>query len=133
MKKLIRIILINMIAVGVAAYIVPGISYSGGVQTLALIAVVFAVINLFIKPIIKLLALPVEFLTLGLFSTAINAAMFYLTTRFVADLKISGFQFAGLSMPILTLQAAYIPFWGTALIGSVIIGIITTLLYWITD
>ncbi|PIZ42754.1 hypothetical protein COY34_02235, partial [candidate division WWE3 bacterium CG_4_10_14_0_2_um_filter_42_8] len=77
MKKLIRIILINMIAVGVAAYIVPGISYSGGVQTLALIAVVFAVINLFIKPIIKLLALPVEFLTLGLFSTAINAAMFY--------------------------------------------------------
>jgi len=133
MKKIIRIILINTIAVAITAYLIPGISYSGGIVTLLIIAIVFAVINIFIKPIIKLLALPVEFLTLGLFSTIINAAMFFLTTKVVPDLSITGFEFVGIQTEYISLQPMFIPVWGTALIGSIIIGIITTLLYWLTD
>jgi putative membrane protein len=56
--------------------LVPGLSFQGSIWSLALIAVVFGVVNTLVKPIVTLLSLPAILLTLGLFYLVVNALMF---------------------------------------------------------
>ena len=72
------------------AKIVPGIKIEG--FTTALFAVfIIGLVNIFIKPIIALLTLPINLLTLGLFTLVINAALFALSAYFVPGFNVSGF------------------------------------------
>jgi putative membrane protein len=56
--------------------LVPGLSFQGSIWSLALIAVMFGVVNTLVKPIVTLLSLPAILLTLGLFYLVVNALMF---------------------------------------------------------
>ncbi|MFX0538645.1 phage holin family protein [Ornithinimicrobium sp. Y1847] len=82
--KLILSILANALALWVAAAVLPGISFGGSGTNLALtvlgVAALFGVLNALVKPVLKLLSLPVIVLTLGLFLLIINAAMLSLTS-----------------------------------------------------
>jgi putative membrane protein len=77
---------INAVAIWVAAWAIPGITLGDGtstsatVKTLIIVAVIFGLVNAFIKPIIKLLSLPFIVLTLGLFVFIVNALMLQLTS-----------------------------------------------------
>lgn len=91
MRFLIQII-INALALYVAAWLVPGITvietggpFSGNptvdlVLAFLFIGLLFGIVNALIRPIVKLLALPLTILTLGLFTIIINAAMLMLTS-----------------------------------------------------
>lgn len=131
MKKLLLKFLTNAAAIYLATKVVPGISYNGGWETLAMIAAVLALVNMFIKPLVMLLALPVEILTLGLFGLIINAAMLFLVAYLVPQFKIEQFYFSGASLYGITAGAMNIPRWGTAVIGSVLISAITGFLGWL--
>ncbi|MCW2715205.1 MAG: hypothetical protein JWN88_2252 [Frankiales bacterium] len=74
----------------VAAY-VPGVQVQQGWTSYLLIAVIFALVNAFVKPVLKLLALPLLLLTLGLFLIVINAAMLGLTAALTERLSLDGF------------------------------------------
>ena len=78
-------------AVWVVAAVVPGVTVSQGVGSYLLIALVFAVVNLVVKPILKLLSFPLLLLTLGLFLIVINAALFGLTALLTDRLSVDGF------------------------------------------
>jgi putative membrane protein len=81
--------LIAALSIGIAAYIVPGV-----IVTLfgALIAaVVLGALNLFIRPIILILTLPINILTLGLFSLVINACLVLLVSYVVPGFIVTGF------------------------------------------
>lgn len=80
---------ISTIAILIAAYLVPGVTVT---LTGALIAaVVLGALNLFIRPILVILTLPITLLTLGLFSLVINALLVMLTSYFVQGFDIYGF------------------------------------------
>jgi putative membrane protein len=79
MKFLIRL-LVNAAALWVAAAIIPGISYEGDWLSLLLVALVFGVLNAFVRPILDLLTCPLLILTLGLFTLVLNAVMLLLTS-----------------------------------------------------
>ena len=81
MRVLIRV-LINAAALWVAVKIVPGIDYSGEALPFLGVAVVFGLLNAFLRPLLKLLTLPIIFLTLGLFALVINGLMLWLTAKF---------------------------------------------------
>ncbi len=68
-------ILINALALWVATHIVPGLSFDGPVPMLVAVALVFAVVNAIVRPILKILTFPALILTLGLFIFVINALM----------------------------------------------------------
>jgi putative membrane protein len=57
-----------------------------------IVAVVLAVLNLIVKPIIVLLTLPINILTLGLFTLVINAGLFWLASVIVDGFSIDGFR-----------------------------------------
>lgn len=83
MKTLLRL-LINAVALWCAARFIDGISYSGTWPGLVGLALVFAVVNTFIKPLLRFFSFPVTVLTLGLFLLVINALMLLLTA-FIAE------------------------------------------------
>ena len=84
MRALVRVV-INAVALWVATLVVPGLrtSTEDGVvpQVLTLLAVglLFGLVNLLVRPVVKLLALPLYLLTLGLFAFVVNALMLELT------------------------------------------------------
>ena len=76
---------INAVALWVAAWAIPGITFGGGstgqvVKTVVIVALIFGIVNVFIKPILKLISLPFIILTLGLFVFIVNAFMLELTS-----------------------------------------------------
>lgn len=81
--------LLSAVAVGVAAYLVPGVTVTIGGTIVA--AIVLAALNLVIRPILMAIALPITILTLGLFSLVINALLVLLASAIVPGFAVAGF------------------------------------------
>jgi len=92
MRILIKILL-NTLAVVVAAYILPGVGVDGFL-TAVVVAVVLAVVNAVVRPILILLTLPATILTLGLFILVINALMVMLVAWLVPGFVVVSFWWA---------------------------------------
>ena len=71
--------------------------------TALLAALVLGVLNVTIKPVIKLLTLPINILTLGLFGLVLNAMFLYLVTFLIEGFEISGFIYAILASLLISL------------------------------
>lgn len=132
MKTLLRYFLINLSALWATAQIVPGFVFDGGFITLLKAAIVFTVINMIAVPILRVLLLPLNLLTLGLFSWVVNVLALYFLVRLVPKLHLTSFYFSGVSfggivVPPMDLSA----FW-TAMVCALIIGLITHFLHWVS-
>ncbi|HVU14689.1 MAG TPA: phage holin family protein [Phototrophicaceae bacterium] len=92
MRNLILRFLINAVAIAViTSGLLPGITIIGSqMMTIAIVALIFGLVNSLIKPIVRVLTCPVVLLTLGLFTFVINGAMLeltaILTTKFTVNL-----------------------------------------------
>jgi putative membrane protein len=104
--RLILKLLINAAALWAASEIVGGIDLQGDFWTILLVALVFGLVNTFIKPILKILSLPVIVFTLGLFLLVINAAMLALTAVITDALSIADFWSAVLGAVIITIVSS---------------------------
>jgi putative membrane protein len=80
----------NIGALFAAAALLDGISYSGGWK-LVVAALVFTIVNMFVRPLVILLALPAVILTLGLALFFVNLLMLFLTDWLVSGFEIDGF------------------------------------------
>ena len=85
--------LIVTLAIMVSAYILPGVKIAGFVPALAA-AVVLGLLNLVLKPILVFLTLPINILTLGLFTLVINAAIIVLATKIVPGFTVENWWWA---------------------------------------
>ena len=103
---------INAAALYAATRFVDGISYSGDPLGLAGVALVFAVVNTIIKPVVKFFSFPAILLTLGLFTLVINAVMLKLTAALSSGL---GFAF--------TVRG-----FGAALVGALVVSVVSMVL-----
>jgi len=108
MRKLLLRWLINGVALYVAAELVRGIDVVGGWQALAVMALIFGLVNALIRPILKFLTCPLIVLTLGLFTLVINALMLMLASWLGRQLGL-GFYVAGFGPA----------FWGALVISVV--------------
>jgi len=106
--------LVTAVAVGAAVWIVPGISTVGPNGTIAIAAgaLVLALINVSIKPILQMLSLPISVLTLGIFYLVVNALLLELAAWASTGILGSGIAVAS---------------FGSAFFGSIIISIVSAL------
>ena len=91
-----------MLAVLAAAYYVPGFHVSG-FYAAVIIALVLGVLNITIKPILLILTLPLNLLTLGLFTFVVNALLLWFVATFVQGFSVDGFAPALWGSLIITL------------------------------
>jgi len=90
-------------AVYLTVSLVPGISVSGGWVTILLVALVWSVITMVIRPVLQILTLPITLITLGLFSFILNAFLFYAMQWVVSGFTIAGFLPALLGAVVLSI------------------------------
>ena len=89
-------------------YLVPGISITGGWVNILLAALVWSVIVMVVRPVLRILTLPLTILTFGIFLLILNALLFWAMTLIVPGFTVDGF----------------VP----ALVGSIVLSIISTLI-----
>ena len=102
---------VTVFAFWVAVQLLPGMSFTGNLGNWVVVAIIFGVVNAILRPILVLLTLPINLITLGLFTLVINALMLWLTSWLSGALTVDGFV--------------------TALLGAIIISVVTTILNWI--
>ncbi|MFP4514475.1 MAG: phage holin family protein [Parcubacteria group bacterium] len=91
--KLLITWLISTAAIFISAWLIPGASVSGFWAGL-LVALVLGVVNAVIRPLLLVLTLPINILTLGLFTLVINALMVLLVAAIIPGFIISSFWIA---------------------------------------
>lgn len=103
MFRTLALIVLNGVGLLVVDALVPGVSYRGGPASLLVAGLVIGVINLIVKPLVKLLSLPFIIGTLGLFYLVINGLMILLAAYVLPDLSIDGCGSAILGGTVLAL------------------------------
>lgn len=96
--------IVNAVAIWVAALLLDGLHLAEGEDTgtqvliVAIVALVFTLVNMIVKPLVKLLSFPLYILTLGLFSLVVNALMLmlagWISTSLGFGLEVEGFWWA---------------------------------------
>lgn len=107
---MLKILIINSIVVFIGAYLLEGVKIKN-FWTAVGVAIILGLINMFIKPLILLLTLPLTILTLGLFVLVINAWILMVIDKLIDGLTIKGFWWA--------------------VIYSIIISVLNSFLLWI--
>src|SRR3989344_1424710 len=106
MKSILRNTVFNSVSLFILSQAVSGVRIKGGWETLILSGFILSILNIVLKPILNLFSLPLNAITLGLFSFITNAILLYILTIFVPNISISqftfnGFSFSGFIIPVI--------------------------------
>lgn len=112
MQFIIRLV-VNAVALWIVAYFIPGVTVTSPVGAL-IASLVLGIVNTIIRPILIILTLPVEILTLGLFTFVINAALFWLVGHLGIGLVVHGVLAAFIGAIVLSI----VSFLLTRLVGA---------------
>ncbi len=96
-----------MISVGISAYVLPGVNVTG-LWPLFWTAIVMGIMNTLIKPILQLISLPINLLTLGLFGVILNAVLILVVDALVAGFSVDGFLWALLFSLVLSFVSSIV-------------------------
>lgn len=110
-RRIILRIFINALALYVASYYIPGISYDGGLGILIIGGIILGILNAIVRPILVILSCPLILLTLGLFYIIINTVILYLASMLMPGYSINSFI--------------------SAIGGSLVISVLNWLLSWL--
>ncbi|MBI4153637.1 phage holin family protein [Candidatus Woesebacteria bacterium] len=131
MKHLLRHYAVDTVALYLASRATSGLVFTEGIKTLLLAGIGLMAASLIVRPLINLLILPLNLITLGLFKWVSSAVALYLVTLIIPGFKIANFVFLGLSsewlgIPSFSLDGvfAYVGF-------SFFISLITSFMYWL--
>ena len=131
MKKYLRSYLLMVVSLGLAGRLVSSISFQENDKTILVASLVFTLINLFVKPILGLLLLPINLITLGFFRWLINVFAFYLVLVLVPQMKVEPYLFPGFSHAGFIFPALHLSFFWTLVLISFIISTVFGLLSWL--
>jgi putative membrane protein len=93
----------NVAALFVAAWVLSGVSYGNDWWALLIAAIVFTLVNAFIKPILTILSIPFIVITLGIFYFLLNILMLYITDWIVGPFEIKTFWWGALAALIVSI------------------------------
>lgn len=92
---MIRNFILSAVAVAVTVYLLPGVVIGGNYfVTLALVTLLLAIVNALIRPVVSFISIPINVLTLGLFSIVINGLMIEIVDYALNDFSVPSFWMA---------------------------------------
>ncbi|BCX14899.1 MAG: membrane protein [Patescibacteria group bacterium] len=106
MKLLMRLI-INVFALYVVEYLVPGFRLEN-IWAATVAAIVIGIVNTFIRPVLQIITLPISIVTFGLFSLLINVGLLYLASFVVPGFEIANFLTAFVASIVLSLVSWFL-------------------------
>ena len=130
-KKWLRLFLINCLSLWLTASVLSGVNFKGGGQTLLLTALVLTIVNFTIKPLIGILLLPINLITLGAFRWLVNVLTLYLVMTIVPHFEITSFLFPGFSYRGFVVPTIFLTSFWAVVLTSFLLSLITSLLTWL--
>jgi len=123
MRKLLFRILGTALSFYLTSYLVAGFELSQSWQTYLLASFIFVIFNWIASPIIKLLLLPINLLTLGLFRWIANVIVLYIFDLLYAGLTISAYTFSGFSSSLISLPPMHLSLFWVLVLSSFLISL----------
>lgn len=134
MKGILRVYVYHVVALLLFREVfAPAIEIKDGLAGVFVGGGVLMLLQILLKPILKLLFFPLNALTFGLFSLVINSGIFYLFYRLTPVLSITPWKFPGLAIFGLEFPAVTFNFWMTVFIAGLFISILTNLFSYLSD
>jgi putative membrane protein len=133
MKSFLRNIIFNGFSLFILAQVLAGFKVIDGLPTYIVGGVVLTLLLKIVRPILNVLALPLNLVTLGLFSFIINAIIFYLLTVLVIGINISAFTFNGISYAGFIVPKFYVGTISAFILASLIQTLTVSFMNWLTD
>ena len=130
-KRSLRLFLINFLALWLVDCLLAGVRFIGGYQTIALTALVLTLFAFLIKPLVKILLLPINLLTLGAFRWLVNVVTLWLVTLVIPQFKISSFLFPGFDYGGFVIPPIFIATFWAFVLTSFLLSLITTFILWL--
>lgn len=131
MKALLRNILFNSFSIFLISQVLPGVKVSGGLPTYLIGGIALTLLLLLLKPVLNILTLPLNLVTLGMFSFLTNVIIFYLLTVLVIGITISSFTFLGASYAGFIIPHIYFNTLFAFVIVSFLQSVIVSFLSWL--
>lgn len=131
MKAFLRHVLINLLVLYLVSIIYPGFSIDHDTRTLLSAAVIWLLLNKIVKPIIKLLFLPINLITLNFFSWAVGLITLFLLPLFVGGIKITQYDFLGISYQGFTVPPFHLNLFLSYIVTSTFLNLIHSMIIWL--
>ena len=133
MKTILRYIVFYTFALYIVSQLFSGLVIHGGIKTLFLAGVIFAGLNLIIKPLLNAISFPLLIITLGLFSFAINAGILFLLTKFISDVQVHSFTIQKIAYNQYAVPKTTVNIFFAYIVLSAIIAFLTLVFRWISE
>ncbi|MEK7165614.1 MAG: phage holin family protein [Patescibacteria group bacterium] len=134
MKGLLRVYVYHVVALLLFREVfAPAIEIKEGLVGVLVGAGVLMLLQVLLKPILKLLFFPLNALTFGLFSLVINSAIFYLFYRLTPALSITAWKFSGFVIGGFKIPEISFNFWLTIFIAGLFVSVLTNFLTYLND
>lgn len=131
MKSFLRSVLINFFSLLLISKLTGAASYENSYVVLFWASFALVVLNLLVKPILNLILMPINILTLGAFRWIINIVVLFLVTVFVPQFKILSYDFPGLALGGFTIPAVKLAFFWALFLVSFLLELISSVFYWL--
>lgn len=123
MRKIIVNILATAASFYVAQYFLSGFQIQNNWSTYLVASLVFVIFNFVLSPVISILLLPINILTLGLFRWLTNVLVLYLFDLVYDGISIVGFTYPGMSSSIISLPSGYLGLFWVLVISSLLMSL----------
>lgn len=109
----------------------PGVKISGGILSFIIAGAALSFMFMTLKPVLGIITLPLNFITLGTFSFFINVIILYLLTVLISNISINSFEFSGLKYAGFIVPKVFVNKFFAFVIASFFLSIIFTFLTWL--
>ena len=131
MRQLFKRITVNLISLVLISYLIGGIDYQKNIGVLLIASICLMLLNLIVRPILNLLFMPINLITLGASRWLINLIILYSVTIFVNSFKIIPVSISNINIPGLIYQGFNLSFFWSLVLISFLVEIIVSLLNWL--
>jgi len=131
MKSILRNYLINLGALWAITQIIPAVTIIGGVKGFMIGALAFMAANIFLIPLLRILLLPLNLLTVGFFTWLSNVLALYFLVTVIPSFNISSYQFPGVFYQGFTIPSLELSTFQTVILVSFLIGLIIHFISWL--
>lgn len=128
-----RVYFFSIFSLWFASQLIPGFKITGSLPTLFGAAFALFLLTLIVKPVLKILFIPVNLITFGLLSWIVNVIMIYLLTVVVPEVRIMPWVFPGTSMMGFVIPKLDVTYHASLILSSVLITFVSNLLHGVSE
>lgn len=133
MKHFVRMLMFSVFSLWITSELLPTLTISGGIQNILSTGIALSFLMLFVRPLLKILFIPINVLTLGFFSWSINVIVVYILTLLVPAIQVHAWMFPGISWGGFVIPPIHLSYFASLIFTSLVLSSVLNVLYSISE